>query len=649
MKNLVEYIQIQRSLQSDEMRECYGCSKHLRVTAYCFKCNDFLCEDCQNFHLTNKFLKDHQKHTLSLKDVESKNITIKKLASMRDAPSCHSHPEKVSELYCETCDNLPVCVACMLGDHKGHNLHEVQALATSKREILAQKLKSLEELDQDFKLSTLAQVKKKIISNVTHEKEKMTKVYTDVVHRTKAKLHHVQEKQEIIKQEKQNTEKQVFDSLHSEMEKEIQEVRRKFEEMLKVKKNEISDVFHGRESFVKNEVAKLNGNLERFDEDRNVLLESIEMQLNKNIKDIDAISEHFGNTKKRVQNLKVLASSIIASENDWTAVQCIPDMSTAADNLINDLKKEFPELETSANVTVSYKRTSFGNSRSNSKISEEVERKLTIEACHFVDGVRGHDGNIVISGCQKATAKASIIMIDENGKVIRQTTITGTKKSPYHYCDFLSQNEVVTVFSPHNIVVYNVLDGSHKKKSIPDLIHSWPVHRSVKCVATDPVSNHILVGGDRSRDVYVFDDQLNYLHILTLPEMIQWPQDITICDGYLLVCDFDGKKSYVTTIDGLKIKVVMEFIKPDLRGSGWSPWSICTDRNGLVYMLWKYEDTNQCYLVQYTHNGSDILSTRKIDGNSYAIAAVETSQGEKLFVVTHNTQTVYLYGLLNED
>ncbi|KAJ8018876.1 E3 ubiquitin-protein ligase TRIM33 [Holothuria leucospilota] len=647
MKNLVEYIQIQQSLQSDEMRECYGCSKHLRVTAYCFKCNDFLCEDCQNFHITNKFLKDHRKHTLSLKDVESKNITIEKLASMRDAPSCHSHPEKVSELYCETCDSLPVCVACMFGDHKGHNLHEVKALSKSKRELLAQKLRCLENLDHAYELTAPVQAKEKLISNVISEKEKIKMMYTNEVNRTKGKLQDVLEKKEIIKLEKQNTEKQVFDTLHADMEKEIQDIRKKYEGILKLKKNEINEAFHNRETFVENEVAKLNGKLKRFDGDLNVLLESIELQLNKNIKDIDAISEHFGNTKKRVENLKALASSIFASENDWTAVQCIPDMSTAADHLINDLKKGFPELEASANVTVNYEQTSFGKS-SISKLSDKFEKKIAITACYFVNGVYGRDGNIVISGCQKSSKEASIVVIDENGKVVKQKQIIGTVDSPFHYCDFLSQNEVVTVFTPQEIVVFNVHEGSHIEKNICDLIHSWPVERHVKCIATDTVNNHILVGGENSRDVYVFDDQLNYLHILTLPEMIK-PRDITVSDGHLLVCDIGGNKCYVTTMNGLDSKVVKEFSKPDLLGSLSSPCSICTDRNGLVYILWKNSDNYQYYLVQYTHDGSHILSTRQVDNNSYAIAAMETSQGEKLFVVTHQKQTGYLYGLLNED
>ncbi|KAJ8032638.1 hypothetical protein HOLleu_26210 [Holothuria leucospilota] len=64
---------------------------------------------------------------------------------MRDAPRCNTHPEKMSELYCETCVNLPVCMACTYGKHKGHSLYEVTALAQLKREELTQKLKTLEE------------------------------------------------------------------------------------------------------------------------------------------------------------------------------------------------------------------------------------------------------------------------------------------------------------------------------------------------------------------------------------------------------------------------------------------------------------------------------------------------------------------------
>ncbi|KAJ8032635.1 Transcription intermediary factor 1-beta [Holothuria leucospilota] len=649
MKNLVEYVQIQQSLKSDEMRKCYGCSNHLRVTAYCFKCNDFLCEVCHNFHLTNRFLTDHQKHTLSLADVESKNITIEKLASMRDAPRCNTHPEKISELYCESCNYIPVCIACMFGEHKGHDLHEVRALAKSKRESLAQKVKCLEKLDADYKLTTPGQAKEILISNVASEKEKVIKMCADEVHKAKAKLHDTTEKQKKIKQEKQNREKQVFDSLQAEMEKELQGVKKKYEEIFNVKKNEINNAFHARETIVENEIARLTSKLERFYGDEKVLLESIEMQLKKNSEEIDAVSEHFDNTKKRLKNLKVLASTIIASENDWTAVQCIPDIQSAADNLINELKDELPDLGTMTGVTINYKQFNFGKSIM-TKISQQAEMKFTLNnSYHYVNGVTScGDGNIVISGCPSEGKEAFIIVTNLNGKILHEKKIIADTPKPWHPCAFVSQNKVATVCGRNIICVYDLLHDSLVKKNISDIINSWPKDRYVRCVATDPVNSHILVGGYKSRDVYVFDDQLNYLHILTLPEMIKWPRDITFSDGHLLVCDSAGKTAYVTTMDGLQVKILSEFVKVSPSGD-FEPWSICTDKNGMVYILWENWRTDQHYLAQYSHDGRQITAKKNLGDRARASTAVETPEGEKLLVATHSTQTVYRFGLQDDD
>ncbi|KAJ8032633.1 Transcription intermediary factor 1-beta [Holothuria leucospilota] len=519
MKNLVEYVQIQQSLRSDQMRECYGSSKQLRVTAYCFKCNDFLCQDCHNFHVKNKLLKDHQKHTLSLEDIESKRITIEKLASMRDAPRCLTHPEKVSELYCKTCDNLPVCMACMLGVHKGHDLHEVRALAKSKREMLAQKLETLEKVYKERNLTIPGQAKEKLLSNAKSEKEISLKMYESKVKKTKTEIDDVEKRREEIQLEKQNTEKQIFDSLQIEKEKEIEMVNKKYEELIKLKTIESSNLLKDRESSVERELAQLIKRLEHFNRDKEELLESIKIELNKNLKDIEAIEDHFENTNKRFRNLQALASSIIASENDWTAALCIPDVEAAADNLLKDLKKVFPELQTLCDMTIHYTQSSFGKS----SISEEIETEIILNNTYYnINGLTSSgEGSIVISGCPTERKQAFIIVIDVNGKIIREKKITSGVNGPWHTCASLSQTKVATVCQPNTVGIYDIYDNSYTKRNISDVISSWPKDRFVKCVATDPVNNHILVGCRDIRDVYVFDDQLNYLRILTLPEMIK--------------------------------------------------------------------------------------------------------------------------------
>ncbi|KAJ8032662.1 E3 ubiquitin-protein ligase TRIM56 [Holothuria leucospilota] len=646
-KSLVEYVQIQQSLTSDEVRECYGCSKHLRVAAYCFKCNDFLCKDCHNFHVTNKMMKDHQKHTLSLEGIEAKNITIENLASMRDAPRCHIHLEEMAKLYCDTCVNLPICVACVHGEHKGHNLHEVKALAKLKREELTQKLKTLGEINKDKHEIAPKQAKEKLIWNVSIEKEKMIKMHHEKDQKLMTKVQDTEGRRQQVEQEKQNTEKKIFDSLQTDMEHEIQGVKKKYEDMFRVKKLELTDTFKERESSLEKELAKLREQRERFERDKKELLELIEKQLIENMKIIETMSQHFDNIKKRFETLNVMSSSILASDNDWSAVQCIPDMCTAASNLMKDLKMNFPKLTTLTEVTVNYKRYSF-EKPSVTKISEKFDKKITIT--YPYQNVYGMtcsgDGTIAISGITSNGRASFILVIDMNGRMLKEEILNTGNSYPFRYCEYLSQHKVATVCQPKEIGLYDVRDGSYIKKNISAVINSWPKGRNVRCVATDPVKHHILVGAVNSRDVYVFNDQLKYLHILTLPEMIKWPCNITVSDGHLLVCDYDGKRCFVTTMDGLESKLVGEFMTPNLKENKFGPRSVCSDKNGFVYVLWK--SSTQCYIVQYNHNGSQVLTTKKLDEYANAFTVEETSQGEKLLVATQNTRTAYLYDLMTE-
>ncbi|KAJ8032325.1 hypothetical protein HOLleu_25823 [Holothuria leucospilota] len=284
-----------------------------------------------------------------------------------------------------------------------------------------------------------------------------------------------------------------------------------------------------------------------------------------------------------------MASSILSFENDWYAVQCIPDICTAASNLMEDLKKDFPELATlTDDVTVNYKRYSFGK-RSVTKISYQVRNNITINNPYmFVYGMTlSVDGKIVISGITSNEQSSFIIVIDMVGKLFKKRKLNTGKYSYPRYCKFSSQHKVASVCQPNETGLFDVRNGAYVKKNISDVINSWSKDRFVSCVDTDPVNNHMLVAGFNRRDVYVFDDQLKYLYILTLPETIKWPRDITVNDYHLLVCDYENEKCHLTTMDRLESKLVGEYMKPDLDGNDCTPISVCTGRAGFVYILWK--------------------------------------------------------------
>lgn len=60
MENMIEIKYIKSSFVNKTRRDCFGCpKKSVIATAFCFKCNDFLCCQCYNFHLTNNMMADH--------------------------------------------------------------------------------------------------------------------------------------------------------------------------------------------------------------------------------------------------------------------------------------------------------------------------------------------------------------------------------------------------------------------------------------------------------------------------------------------------------------------------------------------------------------------------------------------------------------
>ncbi|KAJ8032326.1 hypothetical protein HOLleu_25824 [Holothuria leucospilota] len=187
---------------------------------------------------------------------------------MRDAPRCHIHLEEISKLYCETWGNLPICVACMHGEHKGHSLIELKALARLKREELVRKLKPLEKYKEENALISLSQAEEKLMLNVTFEKEKVIRMHEEKDQNIMTKIQDTEGRKQQLKQDKQNAEQKILDSLQTEMEHEIHGVKKKYGEIFKVKKCEINHTFQAQESSLEKELAKLRETRERFKRER---------------------------------------------------------------------------------------------------------------------------------------------------------------------------------------------------------------------------------------------------------------------------------------------------------------------------------------------------------------------------------------------
>ena len=99
---------------------------------YCKQC-EFLCQQCYDDHSKSRFTKSHQ--VIPASEVEA--FTKSKVPPY---PPCNRHKHQLLDLYCCTC-NVPLCVTCSQGDHRGHDCCDLDKQA----EICKTKLEQIYE------------------------------------------------------------------------------------------------------------------------------------------------------------------------------------------------------------------------------------------------------------------------------------------------------------------------------------------------------------------------------------------------------------------------------------------------------------------------------------------------------------------------
>ncbi|XP_071853842.1 uncharacterized protein [Apostichopus japonicus] len=358
------------------------------------------------------------------------------------------------------------------------------------------------------------------------------------------------------------------------------------------------------------------------------------------------MSDYCDTIIKLYENFTATTSSILASQDDWTYAQCIPDIRAACEPLIEEIGKEYPELESLSDFFISDLTDVFKDNVMIAQYEESVVVVAEIKAKRWwINGITSSGvGNIVITG-RALKGYSHITVVNMKGEIQLQNKLKNDRGifNVYRRCCLLSEFKVITVGKSDNIGIYDVRDGAYSKKNIRDVITRWPSDQYVSCVTTDPVKNHIIVGTN-SRDVYIFTDQLIYSHKITLPDVIDGAFDITVHRGNLLVCCYNSGKAYAVTMEESESKLMYTFTKPDLEGCDWSSYSVCTDKNDFIYMLWSsYEE--RCMLVQYSQDGRQLLK-RKVPDDAHCLATLEKDGTEKLLLATSASRMLYTYGLV---
>ncbi|PIK41345.1 hypothetical protein BSL78_21795, partial [Apostichopus japonicus] len=472
VNSIIEYVHFKKSLKSEIIKKCYGCTLDLAVTAYCFKCNDFLCQNCRDFHMKNNIVKEHRPHVLELCNVADSNLSMAKLDSLKDAPKCHTHPEKVAELCCKSCHSLPICMVCgAFGEHKAHDLQEVTSLANSERKLLADSLGTLMELKEKvYDMPRVMSEKRTQLEDNTRGQEQVIK--------SQFEKEQMQINREIDKLK--NDFKMQKDTQTAILQKEISDNKKELEEkiqMLVVQHEKVcAEKTRSTDKQIKKfqkaneaEIAKRCQQLESLQsllDEKTKLVKVHQKQSHNNIREL---SDYYDNIIKRFQNLTFTASSILTTKHDWTSVQSIPDVIAAIDPLIADTERQFPSFETLGEVI---QVDLDAKEAIREGIKEKEMSVIQIEGfhrkCHSIQCIRYCKDAVIVTG--KAERQMHITTLSAQGKILHQSyfDIYDKIKSTSICCDVLSEDSIVVVSGPSKIAIYDLFMGTRCTKLMKD-------------------------------------------------------------------------------------------------------------------------------------------------------------------------------------
>lgn len=352
------------------------------------------------------------------------------------------------------------------------------------------------------------------------------------------------------------------------------------------------------------------------------------------------------------------SSSNASAEKDLGISKCpvCRDDFEETEKRVEDFKSDHIARNTAQIITKSQKESDTGQE------GVFVEKKfkitvITLEGIKLdgwgVNDITSCTVGIILSGAK--VGKSYISVFSEFGELLSQIELPTEFRNykPWRYCSFLTEAKVVSVCQPNEIGIFDIfLKTNLKKKIISQENATWQDDRVVSCITTacesdagrGSLADRIFVGGKYCRDVFVFDDDLNYVRTLTLPETVAWPKDMTFHKDLLLVCDLQGKRVCALNIfEGTVQQTEYEFPKPNGERAGWAPISVCSGKTGSIYVLWKATVGKPSrILIQYSSDGNNKLREQSVHEDARCLSTLESDGVEKLLVGTFGHGNVYV-------
>lgn len=660
MEGFLQFIHLQKSFENQELKECYGCSENIKVRAYCFKCDGFLCLQCYQFHLTNKMIRDHVKHCLALDNIEKDALTLGSLSYLKEVPRCGAHPEYIAQLCCCTCGNLPVCVTCTYDDHKGHDLRDVRKVAKEEREGLAEMLQTIERNQSKVTalMDKLNNRNEKLLSNVLACNTKLTKQYDSETRKLKCKKDDVENEMKTFQRQLQEKTQTEINVLNDEMEDKIKGIKAEYERLIVKKTKESTEMENAKRQNIYQEIAKIDQALKTLSTLKDERSKSIEEQKQHKHNEIQNISNECKQWLEKFDNIFTTSLSVLSASNDWEDAQCVPDIRAAGEVLREGVGSGFKESLSDVAVNC-LPGLSNGTIV---RISNTAEYVVEIDDFNNngweINGIADTGTvNLVVAG-SASNNQSHITVLNRNGTRIRHSkmiTLRNRNTYPVRYCTQLSGNHVVCVGESNQIGIYDIRKDSYNEKDVYLLddtsgVSGCPTRKYMSCVTFHTKHRYIVVGTSRST-VLIFDEELNFIRAIKLPEGIKWSRDMMHHQGNLWVCDGGSGFVCVVTMDASRIEFSYRLPRPENDSCEWYPKSICTDTSGFVYVLWSSDEDSSkegCVVTQYSEDGKQLLTTTPIDGCVRCITTVSTENGEeKLIAITQKTGKMIVYNLVS--
>jgi len=118
---------------------CEKCKKST-ATGFCRDCGKFVCDKCTELHQIWKEFANHQ--IASLSDIQQEAANL--VPPTKKVMYCPRHPEKVLEIFCETCGEL-ICSNCTIRLHQGHNYDVVTDTFQKHKEEIVSSLQPVKQ------------------------------------------------------------------------------------------------------------------------------------------------------------------------------------------------------------------------------------------------------------------------------------------------------------------------------------------------------------------------------------------------------------------------------------------------------------------------------------------------------------------------